>query len=127
MEIKSYRDLDVWRRAIELVAAIYRLTQDFPAEEKFGLVSQMRRAAVSIPSNIAEGYARRERREYARFVSIAFGSGAELETQVYIAKQLRFAPEVSFEMVDDLLRDVQKMLNSLVLALRQPKSLIPSP
>lgn len=89
--IRSYEDLDVWKKAIELVVAVYSLTKEFPSEKRFGLVSQMRRAAVSIPSNIAEGYARRERQ------------------------------------VEVILVDVQRMLNALVQALRQPKSLVPSP
>lgn len=88
--IKSYQDLTVWQKSMELVAWIYELTQHFPKEEMYGLVSQMRRSAISIPSNIAEGYSRRHRQEYIQFVRIAFGSGAELETQLIIAKKLGY-------------------------------------
>jgi four helix bundle protein len=86
--IKSYRDLTVWQKAIELVIKIYALTDKFPTEERFGLTSQMRRAAVSIPSNIAEGNFRRSTKDYVQFLKIAFGSGAELETQLEIIKRL---------------------------------------
>jgi four helix bundle protein len=86
--IKTYKDMIVWQKAIELVIEVYALTKKFPQEEIFGLTSQMRRASVSIPSNIAEGFTRRTRKEYAQFSRIAFGSGAELETQVIIAKRL---------------------------------------
>lgn len=120
--IASYQDLEVWKKSVELVDAVYRLTKLFPEEERFGLISQMRRASVSIPSNIAEGYARRHRAEYARFVSMSFGSGAELETQVIIAKRLSFTPLDSYKAVDRLLPEVQKMLNSLGQALRNPSA-----
>lgn len=124
--IRSYQDLEVWQRAMDLVVQVYILTSEFPPDERFGLVTQMRRAAVSIPSNIAEGYARRERRDYARFISMAYGSGAELETQLKIAKQLNFSSTEKYINVEELLTQVQKMLNSLAEKLRQPP-LIPSP
>ena len=88
--MQTYKDLVVWQKSITLVVEIYAITALFPSEEKFGLVSQMRRAAVSIPSNIAEGYARKNRKENAQFINIAFGSGAELETQIIIAKRVNF-------------------------------------
>jgi four helix bundle protein len=91
-EIKAgnYKDLLVWQKGIALVKLIYQITQTFPAEEKFGLVSQMRRAAVSIPSNIAEGQARHSTGEFVQFLSHAEGSVAELETQLIIAVELGF-------------------------------------
>ena len=89
--MKSYRDLTVWQRSMQLVKAVYELTEAFPSQEQFGLTSQMRRSAVSIPSNIAEGFARKSRGEYARFVDIAYGSAAKLETQLDIAAMLEFA------------------------------------
>lgn len=89
--MQTYKDLLVWQKSIDLVIEIYTVTSSFPSEEKFGLVSQMRRAAVSIPSNIAEGYARKNRKENAQFVNIAFGSGTELETQIIIAQRLAFS------------------------------------
>jgi len=82
---RDYRDLDAWQLAMQVVVSIYRLTQSFPAEEKFGLVAQLRRAAVSIPSNIAEGHSRLGAAEFRRFVSIARGSVAEVETQIAIS------------------------------------------
>lgn len=111
--LTSYKDLTVWQKSVELVVAIYGLTKLFPKEELYGLVMQMRRAAVSIPSNIAEGYSRRHRLEYSQFVKIAFSSGAELETQVIIAKKLKLAPVESFEVSENLLDEVMKMLNRL--------------
>jgi four helix bundle protein len=88
--IASYRDLDIWQLAMEIVVGIYRVTRAFPAEEKFGVVAQLRRAAVAIPSNIAEGHSRLGAGEFRRFVSIARGSGAEVETQLAAAVALEF-------------------------------------
>jgi len=91
--VKSHRDLIVWQRALELCTAIYKTTAGFPGEEKFGLVSQMRRAAVSIPSNIAEGHGRLTTSEYRHFLGIARGSLKELETQILIARRLGYLDE----------------------------------
>jgi len=88
--IASYRDLDIWRLAMEIVVGIYSVTRAFPAEEKFGLIAQLRRAAVAIASNIAEGHSRLGAGEFRRFVSIARGSGAEVETQLAVAVALEF-------------------------------------
>ena len=90
MSVQSYRELIVWQKAIDLVVAIYRITQSFPREEAFGLTSQMRRAAVSIPSNIAEGQGRRSAKEFQRFLDIARGSLQEVETQLLIANRLHY-------------------------------------
>jgi four helix bundle protein len=90
MEDGSYKNLIVWQKSIQLVKQIYKITQNFSPDEKFGLVSQMRRAGVSIPSNIAEGQARRTTGDYIRFVSTVEGSLAELETQLIIAIELNF-------------------------------------
>lgn len=87
----SYQQLKVWQKSIELVIEIYRPTKLYPKEELYGITSQSRRATVSIPSNIAEGYTRKHRQEYTQFIRIAFGSGAELETQLIIAKKLKLA------------------------------------
>lgn len=107
--MQTYKDLVVWQKSIELVVEIYRITALFPVEERFGLVSQMRRAAVSIPSNIAEGYARRNKKENAHFVNIAFGSATELETQIIIAKRLNFQYN-QWTVVDRLLNEILRML-----------------
>ena len=88
MSIKSYEDLQVWQMAIDLVVECYRATEDFPLDERFGLTGQLRRAAVSIPANIAEGHARSHRREYLNFLSVAQGSAAELNTRLRIAARL---------------------------------------
>lgn len=91
MVISSFQDLNVWKEGIAITLAIYKLTGRFPDHERFGLVSQMRRCTVSIPSNIEEGHARLSTREYLRYLSIALGSLAELETQLPLAKELGFA------------------------------------
>jgi len=109
--MKSYRDLIVWQRSIELVTEVYVLTSLFPKNEQFGMVSQMRRAAVSIPANIAEGYARKHRKEYVQFVRIAYGSGAELETFFVIIDNLRFIKHSQTEKARALLDETMRMLN----------------
>lgn len=109
--LKSYKELVVWQKAIELVKEIYLLTELFPKTEIFGLISQMRRAAVSIPSNIAEGSGRKTIKDYAQFYSIAYGSALELETQIVIAKKLKFAKSIDYGKTDELLEEVLRMLN----------------
>ena len=116
--ITSYKDLIVWQRAMELVKAIYKLTENFPKSEIYGLTSQMRRAAVSIPSNIAEGKMRGTSKDYRHFLLNAYGSGAELETQIEIAKQLCFGRNVDFNESSELLEEVMKMLNALIKNLK---------
>jgi len=106
----TYKDLIVWQKSIELVIEVYRLTTLFPSEEKFGLVSQMRRCTVSVPSNIAEGFARRNKKENAQFINIAYGSAIELETQIIISKKLAFLNLVQWEKTDGLLNEVLRML-----------------
>jgi four helix bundle protein len=112
MYLKSYKELEVWRKSILLVKEIYNLTAKFPKSETYGLSSQMRRAAISIPSNIAEGYKRQGLGEYVQFLSIADASAAELETQVIIAKEIY--TKLDFSKVDDLLKEVHKMLYVLI-------------
>ena len=115
--MQSYRDLTVWQRSIQLVTAIYQLTDKFPKSEMFGLVSQMRRAAVSIAANLAEGYARKHRAEYIQFVRISYGSGAELETHLTVAENLRFATGKETRKSKELLDETMRMLNKLLTAL----------
>ena len=112
--IHGYKDLIVWQRAIELVVAVYALTESFPKEEVYGLTSQMRRAAVSIASNIAEGRMRGTKKDFTNFLRIAFGSGAELETQVVVAKLLSKTKGSQYASVDSLLEEVMKMLNVML-------------
>ena len=127
LEINSYRDLIVWQRSMELVEEIYILTKKLPREEIFGLTSQARRAAVSIPSNIAEGRSRGYRKEYAQFLRNAFGSGAELETQLEIIKRLYKIYSKLFVKPDSLLEETMKMLNSLIFKLSAYKPNVLSP
>lgn len=112
--IKSYKDLIVWQKSMELVREVYLLTSNFPKEEIFGLTSQMRRCAVSIPSNIAEGKLRGYQKELRKFLLIAFGSGGELETQVQIAKSLFKDKKINYDKVDSDLSEVMKMLNQFI-------------
>lgn len=86
--IHSYKDLIVWQKAMDLIVAIYKLTEEFPKSEIYGLTAQMRRSAISIPSNIAEGRRRGSRKDYRQFLIMAYGSGSELETQIEITKRL---------------------------------------
>jgi len=90
---KTHKDLEIWKEGIKLVTEIYKLTKDFPDEELYGLTSQMRRAAVSYPSNISEGAARNSNNEYIRFLYIALGSLSELETQIIISEKLNYIPD----------------------------------
>jgi four helix bundle protein len=111
--ITSYRSLDVWQLAMDIVVEIYRVTRTFPAEERFGLTAQVRRAAVSVPSNIAEGHSRLGAGEYRRFVSIARGSVAEVDTQVAIAVALGFVHSGDLTTISSHLDRLSKMLFSL--------------
>ncbi|OGN27422.1 MAG: hypothetical protein A2941_01045 [Candidatus Yanofskybacteria bacterium RIFCSPLOWO2_01_FULL_49_17] len=110
----SYRELTVWQRSIELVIEVYNLTDQFPKEEIFGLTSQMRRAAVSISSNIAEGRTRGYRKEFRQFLLSAFASGAELETQIIISRKLPKTSRFDYKKVDGLLSEIMRMLNVLI-------------
>lgn len=118
--IRSYRDLDVWKKAIQLVKEIYIITKSFPKEEVYGLSSQMRRAAVSIPSNIAEGKTRQSRNEYIQFLYIALGSTSELETQVIISKELEYINSKIEERILENLDHISRMLRNLIKGLRKP-------
>ena len=116
---RTYKDLEVWKRSPELVTEIYRLTEKFPKSEIYGLSSQMRRAAVAIPSNIAEGQKRGHSKEFLRFLYISYGSGAELETQIEICKNLDKLRNLDYSKVDELLKEVMKMLNGLISTLKK--------
>ena len=115
---KSFRDLVVWQKSMALVLLIYKQTSHFPQSELYALSNQMRRAAVAIPSNIAEGYIRKHTKEYAQFVSIAFASGAELETQLEISQQLGYIKQTEYQEALSLLEEVLKMLNKLSQVLK---------
>jgi four helix bundle protein len=115
--IASYRDLDIWQLSMEIVVGIYRVTRAFPAEEKFGLISQLRRAAVAIASNIAEGHSRLGAGEFRRFVSIARGSGAEVETQLAVAVALELIRADEIVTISSQLDRLSKMSFSLYRSL----------
>jgi four helix bundle protein len=115
--VESYRDLKVWQRAIEMTLAIYRATTAFPKEEIFGLTSQMRRAAVSTASNIAEGYGRHTRGEYKQFLGMARGSNLEVQTQIFIASKLDYSTPTLLKEAESLSIEVEHMLNSLIAKL----------
>ena len=108
-----HKDLEAWKKSIELVKDVYSITKNFPSNEQFGLVSQMRRAAVSIPSNLAEGAARFSDKESIRFIEISLGSLAELETQIIIAKELNFIKE------NQVLLEKIKTVSALLIGLRK--------
>jgi four helix bundle protein len=107
---QSFRDLQVWQRAMQLTTAIYRLTRDFPREEVYGLTSQIRQAAVSVPSNIAEGQGRLSSREFIQFLSIARGSICELQTQLEIARALGFGKPEMIDEAERISHEVGKMI-----------------
>jgi four helix bundle protein len=128
----DYKSLVVWQKSITMVKSIYKLTSVFPSDERFGLISQMRRAAVSVPSNIAEGQARRTTGDYIRFVSNAEGSLAELETQLLISIELDYLVRPDVASCFELMSEIRKMLNGLRRSLlarangsSEPSSLVP--
>src|SRR5713101_9488402 len=114
---RSYRDLVVWQKSMQLVTDIYKTTRAFPREEIYGLTSQIRRAAVSIPSNIAEGQGRRTTLDFLRHLSIAYGSLREVETQILIARRLRYVAQTRVDEVMDLAGEVGRLLNGLMNSL----------
>ncbi len=112
--MKTHRDLDVWKKSVSLVTLIYEKTKGFPKEEIYGLTNQIRRAAVSVPSNIAEGSARQGNKEFVQFLYISLGSLTELETQLIIAKNLLFLSEENFESLMSKQKEIGKMLIGLI-------------
>lgn len=112
MYLQSYKELIVWQISVELVKEIYKLTANFPKSEVYGLSSQMQRSAVSIPSNIAEGYSRKNLKEYIHFLRIAYGSATELETQIIITKDLY--KNMGHTKAASLLEETLKMLNKII-------------
>ena len=116
--LQSHKELIVWQKSMDLVVAIYALTSGFPKEELYGLTSQIKRSATSIPSNIAEGRKRGTPRDYRQFLLIAFGSAAELETQIEIAKRLGFGQPETHEQAEKLLLEILRMLAKMTTTLR---------
>ena len=118
---KPHHNLEVWKRSLNYVTGIYKITANFPVDEKFGLVSQMRRAAVSIPSNIAEGAARNSKKEFINFLHIAQGSAAELETQIFISRNLDFVTQSQADPLLKELEEISRMIIGLQKSLRSSK------
>jgi four helix bundle protein len=123
---QSYRDLLVWQKSIALAKGIYKLTTEFPLAEKFGLISQMRRAAVFVPSNIAEGQARHTTGEFVPFISHAEGSLAELDTQLTLAAELNFLTIAQAKPCADSISELRRMLNGLRRAVNGQKPVAPN-
>ncbi len=115
MYIESFKQLIVWQKSIELVKVVYGITKKFPTAELYGITSQMRRAAISIPSNIAEGKKRKTKKDFVQFLRIADGSAAELETQIIISKDLY--QSIDFSRAEELLTEIQKMLITMIYKL----------
>ena len=118
IEMSTHKDLIVWEKSIEFVTEVYKITSTFPSEEKFGLVSQLRRASVSIPSNIAEGAARSHDKEFIQFLSISLGSASEIETQLIIALNLNFISEDMFNELNLENMEIKKMLSGLIKSIK---------
>lgn len=118
---ESFRNLIAWQRAMESALCIYRFTATLPQEERYGLMAQLRRAAVSVASNIAEGYGRATTGEYLQFVGHARGSNSEIETQLLIARELGFGDSQMREKAEEICRDVGRLLCALMKALRTPR------
>jgi four helix bundle protein len=116
--MRDFRNLDIWKAGIDLVKQIYNLTRGFPNSELYGLTNQMRRASVSLPSNIAEGASRKSNADFARFLEITLGSAFELETQLILSKELQYLKQEDFEKITDNLHSFQKQLNSLLTKVR---------
>ena len=130
MTIKSYRDLIAWQVAMQLVEEVYTITKTFPKEELYGLTQQLRRAAVSVPSNIAEGHCRNWRREFVHHLSIAHGSLAEVETQIEIARRLGYLTSEQVTSIGDIAAEPGRIINGLMNSLEKlapgPRPLAPA-
>jgi four helix bundle protein len=128
VQVRSYGDLVAWQKSVDLVVAVYELTQLLPREEMYGLTSQMRRAAVSIPSNIAEGHGRASRGEYLNHLGVAYGSLMELETQILISRRLNYFGPEQVETLMASANEVGRLINGLSNSLRRsPWPLAPDP
>ena len=115
--LKNYKELKVWDKAYQLCLSIYRVTKNFPKEERYGLTSQIRRAAVSVPSNIAEGYGRKTKGEYIQALYIAYGSNCELETQIMLSGDLGFIATDNLRILLESVGEIERMLKGLIKSL----------
>ena len=118
-DIKTYKDLLIWQKGILIVKAVYKSLECFPKEEIYGLQSQIKRSAVSIPSNIAEGWGRESTQSYIQFLRVSRGSLFELETQIIIAKELNFISEVRFNEIISIITEESKMLNAFIKSINK--------
>ncbi|MBI5184588.1 MAG: four helix bundle protein [Nitrospinae bacterium] len=118
MKVKSFKELDVWKKGIEIVDWVYKITDDFPREEKSGLAKHMQRTAISIPSNIAEGFARQHTKEFIQFCHVALGSCAELETQLIIASRRNYISTENFNKIEEYIDHTSRMLMNLIKSLK---------
>lgn len=116
--LRTYKDLIVWQKSYELTLNIYKIVKKFPGEEKYGIAVQMQRCAVSIPSNIAEGYGRKYTQEYIHFLNIAYGSCCELETQLMLSKDLGFIIDSEYNNIIEAHNDVERLLSALIRSLK---------
>ena len=117
--LKNYKELKVWQKSYQLCLEIYKITKGFPKEETYGLTSQIRRAAVSVPSNMAEGYGRKTTPEYIQYLYIAYGSNCELETQASLSGDLGYIEAVKLEKLQDGIGEVERMLKALIKSLEK--------
>lgn len=120
--MKNYKELIIWQKGIEIVKKIYTLTKQFPPEEKFGIVSQITRAAVSIPANIAEGSSRNSDKDYARFLQLSLGSAFEVQTYLTIAKEMNWAKLENISELESLLEEEIKMVHRFINTLNKANS-----
>jgi four helix bundle protein len=117
--LKNYKELKVWQKAYALCLVIYQMTKNYPSEEKYGLSSQIRRAAVSVPSNIAEGYGRKSIKEYTQFLYVAYGSICEIDTQLLLTRDLKYIGEKFYSEIRLQLSEVERMLKALIKSLEK--------
>ena len=116
--MKTHKNLEVWKKSIDFVVSLYQATKSFPSEEKFGLSSQLQRAAVSIPSNIAEGAARNYPKEFIQFLYISLASSAEIETQLIISEKLEYIKTEEYEKLTSELNTIAKMIQGLIKSIK---------
>lgn len=120
--MRTHKDLEVWQQSMRMVTSVYELTKEFPKEEMYGLTNQIRRAAVSVPSNIAEGAARHSRKEFIQFLYIALGSTMEVDTQIIISKNLGYLDNEKRLKLCNRINDIGKMINGLIKYLKERNS-----
>jgi four helix bundle protein len=125
--VRTFHDLLVWQKAFELCLDVYRVTTNFPADERYGIISELRKTSRSVTYNIAEGHRRHSTLEYIRFLDIAHGSAAELETQLYLSRALSYLDEQSAELLIQRLFEIERMLTGLKRSLRKRLSPTPAP